>query len=377
MRQTFRTSFLLSATFMAFACAPASSSNTRCALDDTDCDGVPDALGSSVRDSEGDWSQLDFDGDNQADGYAVDLAPEDGVADGIIIDTDGDGLGDAVDLDGDLVADVLADGTPVGGSGGAAPASGGATSAAGGSISNPGGCALGQGVHELAGTTTNQYGESNVRRSGQGYKFIANGWGDNWRSHSIAYNGTTMTVESFDGSKQPNGAPAGYPTMFCGKYSDKQSNECGLPKALSAISSIGTGLAWSHPSPSGTYNVAYDVWMGNSGNLSSYFMVWFKKPTGENPAGSKTSDFAEVAGVEGVWDIYTGSVNGLPIVNYVRPTGQESASLAFDMMDFIGDAKTRNLNFPGAEVLSVAVGFEIWEGPVSGLSIDDFCVDVQ
>lgn len=369
MRRLLQASSLLLIALPSLACSP-TSDGTACALNDADCDGVPDSLGVAMLGSNGNWAQHDFDLDGVGDGYAVDVNG-DGYSDGVILDTDGDGLGDAVDLDGDGSPDLTADSN--GGSGGGS-ASGGGTASGGGVA---GGCVLGQGTHVGASTTTGQYSEGNTTRNGQNYMFIANGWGQNWRSHSIAYQGTTMTVESFDGSKQSNGAPAGYPTMFCGQYSDKLSRECGLPRALNTISQINTGLAWSHPTGDGTYNVAYDVWMGNGGNLSSYFMVWYKNPAGENPAGSKTVDRVSVAGVEGVWDIYAGTVNNLPIVNYVRPNGQEAMSLAFDMMSFINDAKAKNLNFPGADVLSVAVGFEIWEGPVTNLSMDDFCVDVQ
>lgn len=395
MQSTYPSSLILLSALASYACAPAAEAPTQCALADSDCDGVPDALGSSVRNSSGKWLEFDFDGDKIGDGPAVDLAPGDGIADGILIDTDGDGLGDAVDVDGDFTADYDATGQWVGGpiggtggapaasggapatSGGAPAAAGGAVAAAGGAPTVSGGCSLSDAQQSGVASTTDRYGEANVKRNGQNYKFIANGWGANWRSHKISFNGTAMTVESFEGSRQDNGAPAGYPTMFCGKYSDKQSNECGLPKAYSSISSINTLLAWSHPGATGTYNVAYDVWFGNNGNLSSYFMVWFKNPAGEGPAGSKTVDYASVPGADDVWDIYAGSVNGLPIVNYVRPNGKESNSLVFDMMDFIKDAKGRNLNFPGSDVLSVAVGFEIWEGPVSGLKMEDFCVDVQ
>jgi len=39
------------------------------------------------------------------------------------------------------------------------------------------------------------------------------------------------------------------------------------------------------------------------------------------------------------------------------------------------DAETRGLTVPGSHVLSVAVGFEIWNGPITNLESVDFYVD--
>ncbi|MGK3986587.1 hypothetical protein WME99_26310 [Sorangium sp. So ce136] len=49
----------------------------------------------------------------------------------------------------------------------------------------------------------------------------------------------------------------------------------------------------------------------------------------------------------------------------------------FDVMDFVRDAETRGLSVPGNTVNAVAVGFEIWEGPITNLQSLDFYVDVN
>ncbi|MBN2195332.1 MAG: hypothetical protein JW751_21115 [Polyangiaceae bacterium] len=127
--------------------------------------------------------------------------------------------------------------------------------------------------------------------------------------------------------------------------------------------------------------MAYDVWLG-SGNamprgLQSYFMVWLRDPPGEQPAGSPHTQGVEIANVPGTWDIIAGQVNGLPIVNYGRAEGDDTHEIAFGIMDFIRDAQSKGLEFPGNDALAVAIGFEIWEGPVTNLSLDDFCLDIQ
>lgn len=245
-----------------------------------------------------------------------------------------------------------------------------------------GACTLGAGSHQGSGSTTDQYFGADVTRDGRNYRMITNGWGANWQSHSISWQGTTLNIGNFQGSRQTNGAPAGYPSVFCGRYSDT-SQACGLPTPLSSVTALNTAVNWSHPDGNGTYNVAYDVWLGNGsgggfgGGLQSYFMVWLRDPPVESPAGSLREQGVTVPNAPGTWNIIDGMVNGLPIVNYVRAEGDDLHAFAFDIMDFIRDAQGRGLNFPGNDLLAIAIGFEIWQGPVTNLSLDDFCLDIR
>lgn len=256
----------------------------------------------------------------------------------------------------------------------------GGSSDGGANVMTVGACAVGAGTQQGVGSTMERYLSADVTRDGRNYRMITNGWGDGWLSHSVSWQGTAMAIESFDGSRQPNGAPAGYPSVFCGRYSDT-SLECGLPTPLSSVTEINTAVSWSR-ADTGTYNVAYDVWLGNAnstgfGSLESYFMVWLQDPPVESPAGMLQETGVTVANVPGVWNIIAGSVNNRPIVNYVRAQGDEVYAMAFDMMDFIRDARARGLNFPGNDLLAIAIGFEIWQGPVTNLTLDDFCLDIQ
>jgi hypothetical protein len=61
----------------------------------------------------------------------------------------------------------------------------------------------------------------------------------------------------------------------------------------------------------------------------------------------------------------------------VGAEGDDAHQLAFNIMDFIKDAQQRSLQMPGSAVLAVAIGFEIWQGPVTNLKLDDFCLDIQ
>ncbi len=100
---------------------------------------------------------------------------------------------------------------------------------------------LGMGKYQGSGDSTAQYAEGDVYRDGVGYKFIANGWGMGWQSHSISWLGTSFTVKSLNGTLSSDYSPAGYPSMFCGLYSKKQSDTCGLPITITSAKSIKTG----------------------------------------------------------------------------------------------------------------------------------------
>jgi len=239
---------------------------------------------------------------------------------------------------------------------------------------------LGEGEQGGAGMSDNRYHKANVTRSGQSYFFMANGWGPNFGSQEVSFEGTSFTVISMEGSQGSNWEPASYPTVFCGVYSDEKSRTCGLPASIDSINSLRTGWEWSPNGNSGEYNAAYDIWVGTDETREShsgFLMVWLREPPGQQPAGSRMHNRVTVENVPGEWDIWSGRVGNLPIINWVRAEGDDTTSLEFDVMDFVRDAEERGMTIPGSHILSVAVGFEIWNGPVSNLESIDFYVDVQ
>jgi hypothetical protein len=103
-------------------------------------------------------------------------------------------------------------------------------------------------------------------------------------------------------------------------------------------------------------------------------MVWLRDPPSRQPAGSSTMSGVTVAGVPGTWNVRYGTVNNSPIVNYMRPQGQDACAFEFNVMDFVNDAQGRGLNLPGDTVRAVAVGFEFWTGPFANVASQDFYV---
>ncbi len=381
---------------LAFAC---SANNTPQPPQgpDTNGDNVADDLGQVVdKNGDGYGDSIDINKDNVADGPGVDTNG-DGTVDALALDTDCDGFYDSIDTTGDGKADFVTSrdttgtnvpgcmplGLATGGAGGMGGAGGtGGAAGSGGSGGSAGSSTvpsqLGMAQYQGTGTSTDRYAEGDVYRNGVGYKFIANGWGSGWQNHNISWNGTSFNILSLNGSVGANYSPAGYPTVFCGNYSMKQSiGTCGLPAMLSGLTSVKTGWRWKANGNSGQYNAAWDIWIGNGTSLSSYLMVWLRDPPQQQPAGAASVAGATVNGLPGSWSIWTGNVEGRPIVNYVRGEGSDLSELEFDVMTIYHDAIQRSLSLPGTHLMAVAIGFEIWQGPITNLQTEDFYVDVK
>jgi hypothetical protein len=292
-----------------------------------------------------------------------------------------------------------AGGAPVGGTGGggsggsAGSTAGGASNAGAGGAPNggaggsgPSSCppdgsapVLGSAFMEGSGESDEQYHTAEVTRDCEPYVLITNGWGPGFGEHVVSWSGTSFNVKSMSGEAGSMGQPASYPTVFCGRYSVMQVPDCGLPIARDQITTLKTGWRWAPNGNEGEYNAAYDIWVGNGTRLNGYLMVWLRDPPGFQPAGSLNNSHIgiTVANVPGAWNIWNGTVNGLPIINWVRNAGNESTEIEFDVMDFVRDAEMRGFTVPGTHINAVAVGFEIWEGPVSNLESQDFYVQVN
>jgi len=272
-----------------------------------------------------------------------------------------------------------------GGGAGSGTAGSGAAGAAGngtaGSKSNGDGT-LGNGDQSGTGMSSERYyTATDIKRNDQSYVLITNGWGPGFQSHTISWNGTAFTVDKMAGTAGSGGQPASYPSVFCGQYSVMQKGDCGLPKALTELTSLKTGWRWApNGNENGKYNAAYDIWVGDATKFTGYLMVWLRDPPSYQPAGSPNAMYqgVTVKNVEGTWDIWNGTVNNRPIVNWVRHEGTDSHEIEFDILDFVRDAEMRGLTIPGStHVRAVAVGFEIWEGPIEGLQSQDFYVHVN
>lgn len=232
------------------------------------------------------------------------------------------------------------------------------------------------------GTSIAKFFGGDVTRDCVTYRFITNWWGQGWTAANVSYNGTSFTVANATGTSMPDGTPIGYPATYCGRYSENAAHgSCGLPAAFSTIDTLWTGWKWSS-GDTGQYNAAWDIWLGTATAFQSYLMVWLRDPPGRQPAGNNVINNVTVANEPGTWNIRYGTVNGRPIVNYVRTEGQDACAFEFNVMDFISDAQARSattsgLTLPGDTVRAIAVGFELWTGPFTNVSSDDFYIKLN
>jgi len=211
--------------------------------------------------------------------------------------------------------------------------------------------------------------------------------------YDISYNGPSFTITNFTGSTATTGAPIGYPSLFIGSAGGDGQATTGsnLPKQVKALTDIPTAWRWSG---TGTeFNAAYDVWFsptsGDGGKATrSFLMVWFNRTNGVNAEGQGEGHSGGVATINGKsFNTYVSQqFEGRPIISYVYVPTMTVPSLnewAFDLNDFITDAKTRTSTAQSTPVINdnlyltnVFSGFEVWSG-VSALKTDKFCIQVK
>lgn len=230
------------------------------------------------------------------------------------------------------------------------------------------------------GRTSDRYYSADVVREGVNYTIMANGWGPKFQSQTISWNGTAFKVDAMQGTMGDNYEPASYPTVFCGQYSNSSSGECGLPAAVSSINTLKSGWITKTNDTAGQYNIAYDIWVGTGPSMASFngfLMVWLRDPAGQQPIGSKVKIGLTIPNVPGIWDLWAGYNGTRPCISYVRQEDKPSTQIDFDVMDFWRDMQGRGYLEDATHILSVAVGFEIWNGPITNLETTDFCVKVN
>ena len=105
-------------------------------------------------------------------------------------------------------------------------------------------------------------------------------------------------------------------------------------------------------------------------------MVWLHKPPNAQPLGSVTDQAVQIPGVDGSWDIWTGTNGGVPCISYV--SRETTLATSFDLNLFIKDAAANRPDTIEASwyLTNVFIGSEIWRGGV-GLETTSFCVYVH
>jgi hypothetical protein len=231
-----------------------------------------------------------------------------------------------------------------------------------------------------SGPIYERYGVLMVTRNGLQYVVQNNVWGNANATQTLQVNGTTFTVTQQTGNNSGAYEPVSYPSVFIGSNNGHTSAGSGLPRAVSSLPTINTSFSHNADgSIAGIYNAAYDVWFSttSSGDLNApsggYLMVWLYDPTQKQPVGGMVLSGQTIAGVDGTWNIYTGTTGSpaRPVISYVRT--QNTTSMTFDLRAFISHAVA---NYPsnvssGWYLSNVFGGFEIWSGGI-GLEVTCF-----
>jgi hypothetical protein len=209
---------------------------------------------------------------------------------------------------------------------------------------------------------------------GKSYIIQNNNWGNpSGTNQTISYHNNSFTITSPTGAGAGGGVPASFPSIYIGANGDTQNgtfsttSDDSLPKQVSTIQSVMTDF--SYTSASGNYNATYDVWFSSSkpagrydDGISGFVMVWFYKPSQNQPIGSKM----RTATINGkTFDVWVGPRGGsksnsnAPVVSYVAQSTMTSWS--FDLKAFITDAATNGIQ-SSWYLTDVFAGFEIWDG---------------
>ncbi len=209
-------------------------------------------------------------------------------------------------------------------------------------------------------------------------------------TYNLSYSGNSFNITAQTGTRGTNEAPVGYPSLFIGSSGGNGQATTGsnLAKQVVGLTDIPTALKWTAPS-SGQYNVAYDVWFapgaGDQGPGSrSFLMVWFHRTAGIYAEGEGENHSGGTFSINGKsFSTYISTqFEGRPIISYVAQ-GQIN-EWAFDLNDFINDAKTRTSSGNGGRpaisdslyLTNIFAGAEIWSGS-QGLAVNGFCAQVK
>jgi hypothetical protein len=236
------------------------------------------------------------------------------------------------------------------------------------------------------------------------YIVFNNNWGQPTNTTQVVdFVGNSFTIKSSSAAVSGQGVPGSFPSIYIGGNGDIAGgtfstwDNSGLPKQISAITSIQTSLAWSGKS-GGDFNTTYDVWFAKSqptaggyeDGISGLLMVWLYKPSSRSPIGSVKRS-ATIEGKE--FDVWVGprgtastgtDGSGRPVVSYVAKS--TLSSFSFDLKKFIDDAVkngSADMSAGGTSqafsnswyLTDVFGGFEVWSGgDAAGLKETFTCV---
>ncbi|WP_020574150.1 GH12 family glycosyl hydrolase domain-containing protein [Actinopolymorpha alba] len=208
---------------------------------------------------------------------------------------------------------------------------------------------------------------------GSRYAVLNNVWGAT-TAQCIRVQGRTFTVARTGHNKPPNGPNAANPTMYTGCHFGACTISSGLPRRLSNLQVTSN---WHTTQPrSGTWNVAYDMWLHPApkpGSLEggAEVMVWLNSTGGVQPAGWRVARKVRINGA--TWEVWY-SPTAWQTVSY-RRTSPVTSVKNLNLTAFLDDAAARYFS-RSWYLIGVEAGFELWQGG-QGLATRSFSVTVR
>jgi hypothetical protein len=272
-------------------------------------------------------------------------------------------------------------GTAAGIGGSAAAGRGG--SGAAGTTTNAGRNAAGSGGIPAAGSdgnsgdlTTNSAWAA-VTYQGRNY-IVQNNVFNPDATQTIHYDSTSFSVTSVMGSADYG---VSFPSVYIGSVYYRDTTNSNLPMQVSAIKGIDISFSHNAGSVAGTYNAFSAGWFSAGAQREAgapsggYLEVWYYASPDQRPPGSISEAGVSIAGVAGQWDVWQGTCNDHPCIEYLRT--QPITSFQGDLSPFFADAVKRSGALQSSWLLTgLFCGFEIHAGGV-GLHADNVSMTVR
>jgi hypothetical protein len=206
------------------------------------------------------------------------------------------------------------------------------------------------------------------------YYLFNNTWGSSGVSgwwQTVYYNSSTNLGYVWNWPTTSGGVKA-YPSIVSGwHWTNGYTAGSGLPTQLSANKNINTGVTYTIDSATtGQYNMAYDIWLHNTGSAGSSstpteeIMIWNNWTSGVGPIGGQVFSNVTIGGQ--AYDVYRGEIkdsNGVHqwwVYSFLKRTKTNSFSI--NVKNFTDFLISRGYFTNSKYVSSVEYGTEITNG---------------
>ncbi|MCH2110738.1 MAG: hypothetical protein MK135_15555 [Polyangiaceae bacterium] len=227
------------------------------------------------------------------------------------------------------------------------------------------------------------------------YLVQANPWRSGTSQTLSVGQGKVFSIDSLSTSAPDPYQVMTFPSVYKGVAQGRQRSEgSNLPKAISELTTIPTGMKTNTSAINFGGNATYDVYFTYDENYSGggspdiYLMVWFSSNAmnplisgGDYSCSGQPPTHLDACTDQGSLTVggktfhrFYGATGSSPVISYVAETPMDEWE--FDLKNFIDDATANNYVDSSMYLQSVQGGFEVISGGV-GLTMEDFYVTIN